>query len=299
MTRHVAVFILTCCLSGGANAWPPVETRSLPPGGTSALCPTGGSLGILVERVEQAIAAQLGLRNGRGALVTRVIRSRAGHKAGLERFDVITHLNDKPVTAKSLQSMLKKLKPGRKVKLRVVRRMKPLTLTAVLEKSRPLPKQKSKKKKRSVASARSRSDQRRRAGCKPRPDGLSSQIARVEQRGRECDSKSRSYASQLRSISSQERTYSREMSNLERQLARERAELERRLARLETRLEGKKRSIAKKQKDLVAKRKSAESGKAKVTIERRLLEKQTAEMKSKRKKVEAEKNRKRKRREIL
>ena len=74
-------------------------------------CPTGGSLGIVLQKVEQAIAAQLGLRNGQGALVMQVVKNQAGYKAGLKKYDVITHLNGKAVSARSLQAALKKYYP--------------------------------------------------------------------------------------------------------------------------------------------------------------------------------------------
>lgn len=101
-------------------------------------CPRG-SLGIAFTKVQPALAAQLGLEDGQGALVTRVYEERTGARAGLMRFDVITHLDGKPVRAADLERTIRGLKVGSRVRVRVLRRLEPKELVVEVERYRRPP----------------------------------------------------------------------------------------------------------------------------------------------------------------
>jgi len=91
-------------------------------------------LGVGIEDVDGALAAQLGLAEGEGLLITSVAEGSAAQKAGVLRHDILTRLNGQsPVTLDLLLDTLRASEPGDEVSLRVLRAGKPLDLTATLE----------------------------------------------------------------------------------------------------------------------------------------------------------------------
>jgi len=295
MTRFAILLALMTILHASVALAGP-RTPTVPAiKGESVACPTGGSLGIVVEKVEQAIAAQLGMSKGQGAIVVRVVRGRAGYKAGLEQYDVITHLNGKAVSARSFESALRRLKPGTRVKLAVVRRMKRLSLEATLEKKRDLPK----KPRRVIVRAPSRSQRDRRSGCMTPQDPFTAEITRMDRAARDCDSKARSYERKLASLARKESGYERDMRDMQRRLARDRAAMEQRLAELEASIASKAGKIEKRRSRLKKEREGYEGSRLKILAERELLQKQANLIKQKRAEAQKSKTAPRKRREIL
>jgi serine protease Do len=96
-----------------------------------------GYLGIQLEEVDADVQKLLGLREARGAMVLDVVPGRAGEKAGLRRYDVITGISGQRIDNgdQLVRSIAAKV-PGTHVDLSVVRGGKDLTLRAeVLDRS--------------------------------------------------------------------------------------------------------------------------------------------------------------------
>jgi serine protease DegQ len=93
-----------------------------------------GSLGADTQDVTADIAPLLGLKEGGGVVVTRVLANSPAAAAGLREGDVITALNDKPVhSSRELNNMEGLLPIGAPVQLAVLREGKALRLSATLK----------------------------------------------------------------------------------------------------------------------------------------------------------------------
>ena len=93
-----------------------------------------GWLGIEIREVDEVIAKQFSLPNTKGVLVNRVIENSAAEKGGMNRGDVIVKIEDHKVeSVRDLQEVVSRTKPGKKVKVMVIREKKEIALTIKLE----------------------------------------------------------------------------------------------------------------------------------------------------------------------
>jgi serine protease Do len=94
---------------------------------------TRGYLGVQIEPITPDRQQAFNLESTNGALVTNVEKDSAAAKGGLQRGDVITEVDGKAVSdVPSLRLKIASLAPGTKVKLKVIRRGKPLNLEVTL-----------------------------------------------------------------------------------------------------------------------------------------------------------------------
>jgi hypothetical protein len=92
-----------------------------------------GWLGLAVQPVNRKMARSLGLKSAQGVLVARVIRGGPAHKAGIVPGDVLVSFDNRRVTRpQDLSAMLARNKPGKRIKIRMVRRGRAKTVRAVL-----------------------------------------------------------------------------------------------------------------------------------------------------------------------
>jgi Do/DeqQ family serine protease len=92
-----------------------------------------GWLGIEIREVDEVIAKQFNLPEKEGVLVNRVMEGSAAEKGGIERGDVIIKFGDYKVKGtKDLQEVVAGTKPGKKVKVVVIRDKKEVPLTIEL-----------------------------------------------------------------------------------------------------------------------------------------------------------------------
>jgi serine protease Do len=93
-----------------------------------------GMLGVTVQGVTADVARSLRLDTIGGALVSSVTPNGAAAKAGVQRGDVVTHINGvKVIDSNSLRNHVASLDPGSKVTLAIVRAGQQKTLTATLD----------------------------------------------------------------------------------------------------------------------------------------------------------------------
>ncbi|HEX3137932.1 MAG TPA: PDZ domain-containing protein, partial [Casimicrobiaceae bacterium] len=92
-----------------------------------------GRLGVAIQDVNQALAANFGLKSPKGALVSSVQKDGAGAKAGLKPGDVILTLNGEEIAGSSdLPPKIASLSPGASVTLGIWRDGAEKHLTATL-----------------------------------------------------------------------------------------------------------------------------------------------------------------------
>lgn len=82
-----------------------------------------GYLGVSTEPVTPDIAEQLELpKNTRGVVITDIVPDKAAERAGLKRTDVVTSINDLPVSSvEELRLLVSQIQPGSIAKIRIVR----------------------------------------------------------------------------------------------------------------------------------------------------------------------------------
>lgn len=81
-----------------------------------------GWLGVMIQKITPELMSALGLKTSTGALVGDVQENSPASKAGLKRGDIITEFNGMDVPAsEQLPKMVASVKPGTKVKVRVLR----------------------------------------------------------------------------------------------------------------------------------------------------------------------------------
>ena len=96
---------------------------------------TRGWLGVSIQDLTPALAESLGVGTAKGALVASVEPKSPAAKAGIERGDVITHFDGKPVTAHaSLPSLVAMAPIGKEVPVEVLRAGKQKTLDVKIAK---------------------------------------------------------------------------------------------------------------------------------------------------------------------
>jgi serine protease Do len=93
-----------------------------------------GWLGVEIRPVDEAIAKHFGLKKKEGALVNKVFANTPAEKGGLKRGDVILEFDGKKVKdSLSLQDIVGRTSPNKKVKVKIVRNMKEKKLQIVTE----------------------------------------------------------------------------------------------------------------------------------------------------------------------
>ena len=94
-----------------------------------------GVMGVFVNRdFSRQEAEALGIKDGRGALISQVIRGGAAEKAGIQRGDVIVEFNGRPVQDNvALVQMVMATRPGTSVPVTVVRDKQRRSLNVVVE----------------------------------------------------------------------------------------------------------------------------------------------------------------------
>jgi serine protease Do len=93
-----------------------------------------GVLGVWTEPVTPALKEKLGLAADKGALVVNVSAGSSAAKAGLAKDDIITAVNDQPITnSQELRSALQKIGAGHDLTLKVMRGKETKEIKAHLE----------------------------------------------------------------------------------------------------------------------------------------------------------------------
>lgn len=90
-------------------------------------------LGVYVEEMNPDLAKSLEVDQNSGLVVTEVIEDSAAEKAGLERYDVVIELDGESVSkANEFRNKIAMLKPGTRIKLKIIRDGRKKTITAKL-----------------------------------------------------------------------------------------------------------------------------------------------------------------------
>ena len=93
-----------------------------------------GELGVRVQNLTPVLAQAMGINVSSGALVSQVVPGSAAAKAGMKSGDVITKLDENPVTSGSdLRNGIGEKAPGTSVRLTLLHDGKERTVTATLE----------------------------------------------------------------------------------------------------------------------------------------------------------------------
>jgi serine protease Do len=89
-----------------------------------------GFLGVTLQKIDQDLAAALGLEKTEGALVAEIMKDSPADKAGLKQGDVILKYNGQFVTnVATLRNAVSLMTPGSKLKLSIVRNRQPQEIT--------------------------------------------------------------------------------------------------------------------------------------------------------------------------
>ncbi|MBS0479104.1 MAG: PDZ domain-containing protein, partial [Proteobacteria bacterium] len=92
-----------------------------------------GYLGVGIQRIDEDIAASLGLPKDKGELINRVEPGQAADKAGIKLRDVIVAVNGQEVNPdNTLSYLIANITPGSTARLSVIRDGKPLTINATI-----------------------------------------------------------------------------------------------------------------------------------------------------------------------
>ena len=96
---------------------------------------TRGWLGVGIQPVTSELAEYYGLKDDKGVLVTQVFKGDPAEKAGIQKGDVITAINDKKVTTtRELSNIIASVPVGSKTNIAIVRNGDQMTLSAVVTK---------------------------------------------------------------------------------------------------------------------------------------------------------------------
>ena len=83
---------------------------------------TRGFLGVSIQRVDENLAKQLGLKETRGALVSSLVPNAPAEKAGIKRGDLIVSINEKQIeNPRQLSSAAADLRPGSTAEVGIIR----------------------------------------------------------------------------------------------------------------------------------------------------------------------------------
>lgn len=97
-----------------------------------------GQLGITVSRVTSDVAASLGMSEAKGVIINSVQPGSAAERAGLRRGDIITALNDAPVSeTNAFRNRVASNAPGSQVTLTILRDNREQKITATLGEYNP------------------------------------------------------------------------------------------------------------------------------------------------------------------
>jgi len=90
-------------------------------------------LGVVLQPVDKDLADAQGLEKQEGVLISEVIKDSPAAKAGIQQGDIILQYNDKPVkNVAKLRNDIAMMAPNQKIKLKILRGGKTLTLDALL-----------------------------------------------------------------------------------------------------------------------------------------------------------------------
>ncbi|NOZ63958.1 MAG: DegQ family serine endoprotease [Caldiserica bacterium] len=105
-----------------------------------------GWLGVVIQPLTEELAESFGIKGKKGVLIGDVMKGSPAAKAGLKRGDIIIKFAGKKVdTPSALQEKVAGTAPGTRVKIDILRRGKPLTLTAKIAE---MPKEKAEAKEK-------------------------------------------------------------------------------------------------------------------------------------------------------
>lgn len=134
-TIPAALCAVLCTMDarGQAPTDAPTKTMRTPPTATKP-ANRGVRIGVTINPLNEALAAQLGLEASKGILVEDVVENGPAATAGLQRFDVIVAMNDEEVSSeKGLRNHLAGLDPGDTVTIKVVRKGETLLIPVVVD----------------------------------------------------------------------------------------------------------------------------------------------------------------------
>jgi serine protease Do len=139
-TRGELIGINTAILAGGSGgnqgvgfAIPVVMARKIMEQILQTGKVTRGYLGVLIQQVTPDLAKAFGLPTAEGALVGDVTTDSPGAKAGIQKGDIITALNGRPVSDYlDFRLQVSQMAPGTSVKLDVLRNGQKREITATL-----------------------------------------------------------------------------------------------------------------------------------------------------------------------
>ncbi|HDK41365.1 MAG TPA: PDZ domain-containing protein, partial [Nitrospirae bacterium] len=95
---------------------------------------TRGWLGVTIQRITPELAKEFGLKKARGALVGDILKGSPAEKAGVQRGDVILEVNGKKIDhVEALRNTVAQSKVGSRVRLKMIRDGKPMTLKVKIE----------------------------------------------------------------------------------------------------------------------------------------------------------------------
>lgn len=91
-------------------------------------------LGVLLSDLSPALRSQLKIRKNSGVLVERVLENSPASKAGIQQFDILTHIDDQIlINNKHLISLLATFDAGASVKVHYIRQARPEVVVVQLE----------------------------------------------------------------------------------------------------------------------------------------------------------------------
>jgi len=100
-----------------------------------------GWLGVEIYELTPQIMQAFGVQGMGGVIIVGVLPDGPADKAGLQANDIVTHINDKPVSdVSSALNLIAQNEPGSTIALEVIRDKHPLTITAMVS-ERPIIKQ--------------------------------------------------------------------------------------------------------------------------------------------------------------
>lgn len=131
---------------------------------------TRGYLGVTTETVTADVAEQLGLpKDAKGVAITDISPEGPAERAGLKRNDVILTIDEKPVSSlEQLRLVIAQMPPDSKVKIKLIRDGKELTLVVTLGKLAEKPNE----LLAGVNAAKLTEEVRKRSGIEARVNGL-------------------------------------------------------------------------------------------------------------------------------
>lgn len=134
-TLPVALCAVLGAVDAHGQASADTSTKSMKAPPTAAKPATRGvRIGVTINPLTEALAAQLGLEANKGILVEEVLEGGPAAKAGLHRYDVIVAMNDDEVSSETgLRNHLAGLKAGDTVTIKVLRQGESMLIPVVVE----------------------------------------------------------------------------------------------------------------------------------------------------------------------